>query len=471
MSVLLGLLLGLAMAVPAAQPAHAAPPPGVPPVSARTTSVVTADALPTAQINGVVWTQVVVGDRVFAAGEFTRARPAGAAPGTQEQTRWNLLSYNLQTGALNNFAPQFNGPVKSLAVSPDGSTLYVGGSFTRVGSSTRNRFAAFRISNSALLTMHPNFNSTVEALAAGSTRVFAGGSFTTVDGQSRPRLAAVSAPSGAPLSWAPAADSTVRALTLTADRHKVIAGGRFQKVNGVDGRGLVALNATTGARQTWKMNTVVKDYGPNSAILSLAADGDTVYGTGYSFGGGNFEGVFAADDTIGEVRWINDCHGDTYGVTPVGDAIYSVGHPHFCTNIGGFPDMYPLAQRAMAMTKRVTGTVATNSAAEPLRQLRWPPRPVDLQLVPRSHPRHLHRQQPGGLERGRQCQLCRARWGVHRGERRRAAGPGPVHPAEPVDPSRPVRSTAVSARPRQFTPARLRARQWCGSRPTGTGTR
>ena len=237
----------------------------------------------------------------------------------------------------------------------------MGGSFTRVGSVVRNRFAAFRIANSDLLPQRPSFNATVEALTAGSTTVFAGGLFTTVNGQSRPRLAAVSASSGVLNSWAPVADSTVRALTLTGDRTKVIAGGNFQQVNGVDGRGLVALNATTGARQTWKMNTVVKDFGPDSAVLNLAADGDTVYGTGYSFGAGNFEGVFAADDTIGDVRWINDCHGDTYGVTPVGDAIYSVGHPHFCTNIGGFPDMYPRAQRAMAMTKRVTGTVATNT--------------------------------------------------------------------------------------------------------------
>jgi hypothetical protein len=62
--------------------------------------VVTADALPTAQINGVVWTQVVVGDRVFAGGEFSSARPAGAAPGSQERRRWNLISYNVRTGAL-----------------------------------------------------------------------------------------------------------------------------------------------------------------------------------------------------------------------------------------------------------------------------------------------------------------------------------------------------------------------------------
>ena len=146
----------------------------------------------------------------------------------------------------------------------------------------------------------------------------------------------------------------------------------------------MALDATTGARRRWKINTVVKDYGPNAAILSLAADGDTVYGTGYAFGGGNFEGVFAADDTVGDVRWIQDCHGDTYGVAPVGGVIYSVGHPHFCGNIGGFPEIHPApAQRALAVTRNAMGTVAPNTAAGPLRELRRTAGAVDLQLVPR----------------------------------------------------------------------------------------
>ena len=47
------------------------------PIGERTASTVTADALPTAQINGVVWSQAVVGNTVYAAGNFTEARPAG----------------------------------------------------------------------------------------------------------------------------------------------------------------------------------------------------------------------------------------------------------------------------------------------------------------------------------------------------------------------------------------------------------
>ena len=120
------------------------------------------------------------------------------------------------------------------------------------------------------------------------------------------------------------------ALTATPDQTKIIAGGSFLKVNGVNGYGLVALDATTGVRKTWLINQVVRDYGETAAILSLTADNDTVYGSGYAFGGtkGYFEGVFAARPSDGKVRWLQDCHGDTYSVAPVGDVVYSVGHAH-----------------------------------------------------------------------------------------------------------------------------------------------
>src|SRR3954453_7176670 len=62
------------------QPATAHTAPG-PPV---TTPTVSADALPTVQVNGVVWSSVTIGNRVYATGSFTSAGPAGAAAGTNE---------------------------------------------------------------------------------------------------------------------------------------------------------------------------------------------------------------------------------------------------------------------------------------------------------------------------------------------------------------------------------------------------
>ena len=52
------------------------------PVAPETRTTVAADALPTVQINGVVWAQVIVGTRVYATGSFPSARPAGAPSGT-----------------------------------------------------------------------------------------------------------------------------------------------------------------------------------------------------------------------------------------------------------------------------------------------------------------------------------------------------------------------------------------------------
>ena len=68
----LGLLLlsgGLGVAVPTAALADSAPPTP----SAATPTTVSADGLPTVQIDGVAWSQVVVGNTVYVAGRFTSA--------------------------------------------------------------------------------------------------------------------------------------------------------------------------------------------------------------------------------------------------------------------------------------------------------------------------------------------------------------------------------------------------------------
>ena len=62
-------LSGLALLAPTGARADTVPPAGTP-------ATVSADGLPTTQINGVAWSQVVVGNTVYVGGEFTSARPA-----------------------------------------------------------------------------------------------------------------------------------------------------------------------------------------------------------------------------------------------------------------------------------------------------------------------------------------------------------------------------------------------------------
>lgn len=354
----------LVLGLPNAEPAVAA----VPPIRDSTSRTVTADGLPTVQINGVVWTQVMIGNVVYAGGEFTAARPAGAPPGTSETARANLLAYDIATGELiTRFAPgALNGAVRALAVSTDKKTLYVGGRFTRVGASTRMRFAALDVKTGALRKQKPSFNSTINALAVNSKTIYAGGAFTAVNGVMRSRLAAVKVSSGKVTSWKAKADAYVHALVLTPGSKLLVIGGMFTKLNGTTASGSGAVSPSSGKIKSWKVNKVVKNGGRASSILSLAVDGNTVYGAGYTYGTGNFEGVYAASSKDGTIRWLQDCHGDTYGVAPIGDIVYSVGHAHYCSNIGGFPDtsddvkLRKAWYRALAVSKNAAGTVAKN---------------------------------------------------------------------------------------------------------------
>ncbi|RYZ32103.1 MAG: LamG domain-containing protein, partial [Propionibacteriaceae bacterium] len=77
---------------------------------------------------------------------------------------------------------------------------------------------------------------------------------------------------------------------------------------------------------------------------------------------GNFEGAFAADPNSGNIKWLADCHGDTYDVGAAAGAVYTVSHWHYCSNIGGFPDTNPRNQwyRSNAMSVDAKGTVAPN---------------------------------------------------------------------------------------------------------------
>jgi len=334
------------------------------PVAPVTLTTVSADALPTVQINGVVWDQVIVGNTVYATGEFTKARPAGSAAGTNEVTRTNLLAYNLTTGALiTTWAPTLNAKGAVIAASTDGKRIFVGGSFTKVSGVNRYRVVALDASTGAVIpTWNVVVNTRVRALAVSGTTLYMGGIFSTVSGQARTRLAAVSTATGALLAWAPKANAEVLSLAVPAGKGKVVASGKFTTLNTSAAYGMGAVNATTGAVLAWPINTVVKDAGAESAIYSLSTDGTRVYGTGYNFGGGgNFEGSFAANATDGSIVWINGCLGDTYDSVPIGGVLYNVSHAHNCTPVGANPEVTPRDyQRAQAESTTRAASGANN---------------------------------------------------------------------------------------------------------------
>ncbi len=333
-----------------------------PPVTTDPTTV-SSDALPTPQINGVVWSQVIVGNVDYVAGNFTSARPAGSPAGTNETPRSYLLAYDVTTGALISWAPTVNAQVRALSVSPDKTRLYAVGDFTTVNGVTRNRVAAFDLPSGTLsTTFHPSSNNSVYAVASTNSTVFLGGTFSSMAGQSRVGTAAVTSSAGVATAWNPIlGNGRAYAMTISPDGSKVVIGGAFVTMNGSDnpGYGLGMVDTVTGANLPFGTNNVVRDGGVNSAIFSLTSDADSVYGTGYVFGaGGNLEGTFRSDWN-GNMQWIEDCHGDEYSVAVQDQTIYIAGHPHYCGNIGSFPQTSPswTFHRALAFSKQPTGTI------------------------------------------------------------------------------------------------------------------
>src|SRR3954468_3758295 len=357
---LVALTGGALTALPLSASADTAPP------DAATPATVSADALPTVQVDGVVWTQAVVGNTVYAGGKFTTARPAGSVPGTNTVTRNNLLAYDIRTGALvASFAPNLNGQVLAIAPSPDGSRIYVAGEFTQANGVNRYRIAAYSTSTGALVTTWaPALDFRARALVVTSSAVYVGGAFSTANNVARTRLAAFNPTNGALLSWAPTADAQVMAMTLTPDGSKIVVGGQFAKLDGSDAYGMGALDLATGALKPWAANTVLRNGRPNARINSLETDGTSVYGSGFVFGpGGNIEGGFALNPSDGSIVWGADCHGDHYSGAPVGGVYYTAGHAHYCGNVPkGFPQTDPWTfHRALAFTTQATGTLAHNT--------------------------------------------------------------------------------------------------------------
>ena len=346
------------------------------PTNPRTPPTVAIDRLPTAQHNGVAWSQLVLGNTVYVVGRFTAARPAGSAAGQNQTTRNNMLAYDLITGELKTaFNPNLNGQALAVAAAPDGSRIYVGGEFTSVGGVSRSRIAALNPTTGALISsFNARADGPVKALAATASTVYVGGLFTRVNDVSRARMAAVRASDGglitgfAPVfTGNPDSSPRVNAIVLSPTGDRIVIGGNFVTLNGSNrpGYGLGMINPTTGASLPLQVNDVVRNAGKDSAILSLATDGANFYGTGYIFGtGGNLEGAFSGNWSDGRIKWVEDCHGDSYGVYPSDTAVYVAGHPHYCLNLGGYNETQP-PMRAVAFSKAATGVLTRDTRGYP----------------------------------------------------------------------------------------------------------
>ncbi|NOL38980.1 fibronectin type III domain-containing protein [Kribbella sandramycini] len=278
--------------------------------------------------------------KTYVGGRFLNVRPPGAAPGASQTKRTYLAAFNQSTGALDtSFNHVLNGVVWSIVASPDGSRIYVGGDFTKVGTVTRNRIAAFDTATGALVAnIKPSVSYRVKTLALGGTSLYFGGSFGLVNNVARNRAAAINVSTGALQAWNPNLDADVYAIDAADDNSKVYLGGTFTKIGATSRWAVGSVSSSTGAILPFSAASAVPN--PTSTCKSRVKDietvGNRVYFANAGDGGGCFDGTWAADIATGNLVWKSSCLGATEALTMVGGWLFKGSHAHSCP--GAFPE-------------------------------------------------------------------------------------------------------------------------------------
>jgi WD40 repeat protein len=301
------------------------------------------------------------GDTVYVGGDFTgiggvtRNRLAAVGAGTGASTAWNpvangtvgalaasrdggrvyaggaltsvggvsrarLAALNASTGELDpGWAPRANKPVYALALSPDGTRIYVGGDFTTVSGSARGYLAAVDVGTGAVNPQwNPAADSAVRTIFASERGVYVGGNFGTINSLSRARLALLNDSTGAPEpGWNASANALVRTLKPSADGSRLYAGGAFTEVSGQVRKNLVALDAETGSFVGSWLPTVRRP------VFDLAVSGTRVY-TAEGGAAGGIVGAYETD--AGTQAWNVKGDGDVQAIALLGEKVYVGGH-------------------------------------------------------------------------------------------------------------------------------------------------
>ncbi|MFI8965432.1 fibronectin type III domain-containing protein [Streptomyces sp. NPDC053493] len=301
--------------------------------------LLTAEPLETWQTDGIVWALEYAHGVVYVGGTFDHVRPPGAKAGERDVARKNFAAFDAVTGELLPCAPSFTeagNTVRALKTSPDGTVLYVGGSFGKVDGTGVASAVALDTADCALRPdFRPAMAAPVRAIETTDTAVYVGGDFTAVNGKPQQRIAAFT-PSGTLLPFKADIDAPVWSLVAALDHGKILVGGDFTKVNTKESRGLAALDPTTGATVR-----VYPGWLPiRSGVKALVRDGVNFYVGAEGRGTGIFDGRIAGRLSDDAMLWKDWCWGATQALALHNGVLYSGSHAHDCSQTpGGFPEV------------------------------------------------------------------------------------------------------------------------------------
>ena len=281
---------------------------------------------------------------VYVGGKFTSVLDTNG----HALARNHIVAISAADGHVLPWNPGANDVVRSLLVSNDGATLYVGGDFTAFAGRARSRLAAeatiaatSTAATGILRSWAPKADQAVYSMAQLGGRVYVGGAFLHVNDHGRPRLASVSASTGALTAWHPRADAAVRAVLPSPGGSEIFAGGLFKHVNGANAPHLVAISPATGKLMTWRGDA------PHS-VLTLTENATNLY-AGDKGGGGHVRSYFLKN---GKDHWTESADGNVNAIVLVGSGASQqlVLGGHF-TKVGRY------VRHKVAIISPVTGLV------------------------------------------------------------------------------------------------------------------
>ncbi len=326
-----------------------------PPPAGQVDGGVSSAALSSWETDGPVFSLAYGNGVVYAGGTFANALPPGTASGstTGEVGRTYLAAFSSTTGALiTSFDPtiSYSGSnahpgIFAMALSPDGSTLYVGGVFDHVNGVAHSDLAAFSTSTGALTSWNPSTSAQVRSIAVSpdGSSIYIGGAFGAMDSKTRTFAAAVDT-SGKLLPWAPVLDSSVYAVAVAPDDSQVLLGGYFQNVNGVAQNSIAAVDPVNGTtNHPWGLpgSFIPHNSGCQSSVKDIVISGSTAYIADEGNGGGCFDGDWALSlGSTDQLQWLSNCLGATQALAVVNGYLFKGSHAHDCAwSPGGWPEV------------------------------------------------------------------------------------------------------------------------------------
>jgi uncharacterized delta-60 repeat protein len=211
----------------------------------------------------------------------------GCAPAAEATTTSTTVASGSSSAP---FEVVTNDEVRALAVQSDGKIL-LGGLFTTVGSPavTTNRFARLNSDGTLDTGFSPNVtglnvNPDVYAVALQTDgKIIIGGNFTSVGGTARNRVARLNSDGSLDASFNPNVDDDVFAVAVQSDG-KIVIGGNFTSVGGTARTRVARLNSD-GSLDTSFGSPVMNN---NVNTVAVQSDGKVVVGGGFTYVGAAF---------------------------------------------------------------------------------------------------------------------------------------------------------------------------------------